>query len=316
MSPRSASTTASAILRGASGSARSTSRAIPRWRRCIASVRANSSARPRASPSATAWPGARTAARCTGQTPRLTRSTHSTSTPPPATSAAGASSPPSQPNKLMPRSALYGGRPDGAAVDAEGAYWVAMFEGQRLLKLSPEGKLLREVPLPVRCATMPCFGGPDLKTIYITTARENRPNIELMEQPFAGCVLALDVDVPGLPVNFAHCPELIAMLQAVRARTPAVERLRQPRRMGRGGDRRRRHRPGRGARRGQRAACRWSCWKAVDFAKGTSSRAAPSWCTAACATWRRATSRWCARPCTSAPRCCATRRTWPSRCPS
>lgn len=98
----------------------------------------------------------------------------------------------------------YGGRPDGAAVDAEGAYWVAMFEGQRLLKLSPEGKLLREVPLPVRCATMPCFGGPDLKTIYITTARENRPKIELMEQPFAGCVLALDVDVPGLPVNFVH----------------------------------------------------------------------------------------------------------------
>ena len=98
----------------------------------------------------------------------------------------------------------YGGRPDGAAVDAEGAYWVAMFEGQRLLRLSPEGTLLREVELPVRCATMPCFGGPDLKTLYITTARENRPASELMFQPFAGCVLALNVDVPGLPVNFAH----------------------------------------------------------------------------------------------------------------
>jgi sugar lactone lactonase YvrE len=98
----------------------------------------------------------------------------------------------------------YGGRPDGAAVDAEGAYWVAMFEGQRLLRISPEGRLMREVALPVRCATMPCFGGPDLKTIYITTARENRPKIELMEQPLAGCVLALDVDVPGLPVNFVH----------------------------------------------------------------------------------------------------------------
>ena len=96
----------------------------------------------------------------------------------------------------------YGGRPDGAAVDVEGAYWVAMFEGQRLLRLSPEGAVLREVELPVRCATMPCFGGPDLKTLYITTARENRPAAELMFQPFAGCVLALDVDVPGLPVNF------------------------------------------------------------------------------------------------------------------
>ena len=96
----------------------------------------------------------------------------------------------------------YGGRPDGAAVDVEGGYWVAMFEGQRLLRLSPEGRPLREVTLPVRCPTMPCFGGPDLKTLYITSARQNRPAAELRQQPLAGCVLALDVDVPGLPVNF------------------------------------------------------------------------------------------------------------------
>ena len=99
--------------------------------------------------------------------------------------------------------ATYGGRPDGAAMDAEGCYWVAMFEGQRLLRLSPEGEIVREVELPVRCPTMPCFGGPDLKTLYVTTAREKRPAAELAEQPFAGCVLALEVDVAGLPVNFA-----------------------------------------------------------------------------------------------------------------
>lgn len=97
----------------------------------------------------------------------------------------------------------YGGRPDGAAMDAEGCYWVAMFEGQRLLRLSPEGVIVREVVLPVRCPTMPCFGGPDLRTLYITSSREKRPPTELIEQPYAGCVLALDVDVPGLPVNFA-----------------------------------------------------------------------------------------------------------------
>jgi sugar lactone lactonase YvrE len=88
-------------------------------------------------------------------------------------------------------------------MDAEGCYWVAMFEGQRVLRLSPDGAVVREVELPVRCPTMPCFGGPDLKTLYITTAREKRPAAELIAQPFAGCVLALDVDVPGLPVNFA-----------------------------------------------------------------------------------------------------------------
>ena len=96
----------------------------------------------------------------------------------------------------------YGGRPDGAAVDAEGCYWVAMFEGQRLLRLAPTGELLREVGLPVRCATMPCFGGDDLRTLYLTTAREKRPPEELARQPLAGCVLGLRVDVPGLPVNF------------------------------------------------------------------------------------------------------------------
>ncbi len=97
----------------------------------------------------------------------------------------------------------YGGRPDGAAVDAEGAYWVAMYEGGRLLRLAPDGTLLQTVPLPVRCPTMPCFGGPDLRTLYITTARDKRPADELAREPWAGCVLTLRVPVPGLPAHFA-----------------------------------------------------------------------------------------------------------------
>jgi len=100
--------------------------------------------------------------------------------------------------------ATYGGRPDGAAVDAEGCYWVAMYEGQRLLRLSPQGELLQEVPLPVRCPTMPCFGGADLRTLYVTTASDKRPADELAAQPLAGCVLTLGIDVPGLPVHFAN----------------------------------------------------------------------------------------------------------------
>ncbi|RQP24113.1 SMP-30/gluconolactonase/LRE family protein [Piscinibacter terrae] len=99
--------------------------------------------------------------------------------------------------------ATYGGRPDGAAVDSEGCYWIAMFEGARILKLSPQGEVVREVHLPVQCATMPCFGGPDLRTLYITTSREKRPADELARQPLAGCVLSLRVDVPGLPANMA-----------------------------------------------------------------------------------------------------------------
>lgn len=111
-----------------------------------------------------------------------------------------ASFPVKQPDQDL---STYGGRPDGAAVDTEGCYWVAMFEGARLLRLSPTGELLREVKLPVQCATMPCFGGADLKTLYVTTARDKRPAEELARQPWAGCVLQMRVEVPGLPVNFA-----------------------------------------------------------------------------------------------------------------
>ncbi|MDH4392777.1 MAG: SMP-30/gluconolactonase/LRE family protein [Aquabacterium sp.] len=98
----------------------------------------------------------------------------------------------------------YGGRPDGAAMDSEGAYWVAMFEGQRLLRLAPDGSQLAELPLPVRCPTMPCFGGPDLKTLYITTARDKRPADELAAQPLAGCVLQCRVEVAGLAAHVAR----------------------------------------------------------------------------------------------------------------
>ncbi|HEY6087365.1 MAG TPA: SMP-30/gluconolactonase/LRE family protein [Burkholderiaceae bacterium] len=100
--------------------------------------------------------------------------------------------------------ARYGGRPDGAAVDVEGGYWVAMFEGARVLRFSADGTLSREIPLPVRCPTMPCFGGPDLKTLYITTAREKRPADELAREPLAGRVLQLRVDVAGLPAHIAQ----------------------------------------------------------------------------------------------------------------
>jgi len=108
---------------------------------------------------------------------------------------------PKQPGQPL---ASYGGRPDGAAVDREGAYWVAMYEGQRLLRLSPDGECLEELPLPVRCPTMPCLGGPDGRTLFVTTAREGRPPEELAAQPWAGRVLFRRVAVPGLPACVAH----------------------------------------------------------------------------------------------------------------
>lgn len=91
----------------------------------------------------------------------------------------------------------YGGRPDGAAVDSEGAYWCAMFEGGRILRLSPEGEILSEIKLPLRCPTMLAFGGDDLRTLYLTSVRHNRPAAELAALPLSGFVLSVRLEVCG-----------------------------------------------------------------------------------------------------------------------
>jgi sugar lactone lactonase YvrE len=98
----------------------------------------------------------------------------------------------------------YGGRPDGAAMDAEGHYWVAMFEGGCLLRIAPSGEIVQRIELPATCPTMPTFGSADLRTLFITTAREKRPAEELEREPLAGAVLQLRVAVPGLPATLTR----------------------------------------------------------------------------------------------------------------
>jgi len=96
----------------------------------------------------------------------------------------------------------YGGRPDGAAVDQDGCYWVAMYEGACVLRISAAGEILQKLNVPVQCPTMVCFGGKDLKTLYITSARAGRPAAELAVQPSAGSVFITRVATPGLATNF------------------------------------------------------------------------------------------------------------------
>lgn len=97
-------------------------------------------------------------------------------------------------NKSMPN---YGGRPDGAAVDSENTYWCAMFEGGCILQISPHGKILQKIKLPVCCPTMLAFGGIDLQTLYITSSRIGRSPDELKQYPLSGYTLALRVKVKG-----------------------------------------------------------------------------------------------------------------------
>ena len=91
------------------------------------------------------------------------------------------------------------GRPDGAAVDADGCYWTALYEGGRVRRYSPSGEIMAEYPLPARCPTMVAFGGADRRTIYVTTARDGRPEAELDALPYSGGLFAMTVDTPGLP---------------------------------------------------------------------------------------------------------------------
>jgi sugar lactone lactonase YvrE len=91
-----------------------------------------------------------------------------------------------------------GERPDGAAVDAAGNYWVALYGSGKVAQFSPAGERLREVRLPVKAPTMPCFGGPDMKTLFITTARQKHSHDELAVMPLAGGIFAMSVDTPGL----------------------------------------------------------------------------------------------------------------------
>ena len=92
------------------------------------------------------------------------------------------------------------GRPDGAAADLEGYYWSAGISAGVLNRWAPDGRLDRQIPLPCAAPTMPCFGGPDMKTIYITSLRHNVSAAKLADKPLSGGIFAIEVDVPGVPV--------------------------------------------------------------------------------------------------------------------
>lgn len=91
------------------------------------------------------------------------------------------------------------GRPDGAAIDTEGCYWTALYEGGRIQRYSPAGELLAEHRLAAKRPTMIAFGGADLKTLFVTSASAGADDAERAAFPDAGCVFAMSVDVPGLP---------------------------------------------------------------------------------------------------------------------
>lgn len=92
------------------------------------------------------------------------------------------------------------GRPDGAAMDVDGFYWSAGISAGVLNRWAPDGRLDRRVELPCAAPTMPCFGGPDMKTLFITSLRHGLSAAQLAHRPLSGGLFALRVDVAGVPV--------------------------------------------------------------------------------------------------------------------
>jgi sugar lactone lactonase YvrE len=93
------------------------------------------------------------------------------------------------------------GRPDGAAVDSEGCYWSSMYDGGRIHRYDPDGRLMSVHPVPVRCPTMPAFGGDDLKTVFVTTARQTGAAAPVSGSPSwsaGGGVYSMPAPVAGL----------------------------------------------------------------------------------------------------------------------
>jgi sugar lactone lactonase YvrE len=92
------------------------------------------------------------------------------------------------------------GRPDGAACDAEGGYWICHVGAWRVARYLPDGRIDRVIGLPIQRPTACAFGGPNLETLYVTTATHPLPETMLAKQPLAGSLFAIDnLGVKGIP---------------------------------------------------------------------------------------------------------------------
>lgn len=101
------------------------------------------------------------------------------------------------------------GQPDGMAIDENGMLWVGMWLGKAVAQFNPKtGELVSKIEVPALNVTSCAFGGKDLKTLYITTARVETTEEQLKEFPLAGSIFKVDMPVKGLKSNFFKTPEL------------------------------------------------------------------------------------------------------------
>lgn len=92
-----------------------------------------------------------------------------------------------------------GDRPDGACVDADGCLWAAFFAGGHVVRYRPDGTIDRVIPVPFTNPTCLCFGGRDLKTLYVTSAWKFLDAAQLASEPMAGGLFAIEGVGQGIP---------------------------------------------------------------------------------------------------------------------
>lgn len=89
------------------------------------------------------------------------------------------------------------GLPDGLITDSEGYVWVAHWQGWRVTRFDPSGKIDREIKLPVTTATSMVFAGDNLDNLYITTARKCVEDEDLKKGPEAGDLFRFEPECTG-----------------------------------------------------------------------------------------------------------------------
>ena len=92
------------------------------------------------------------------------------------------------------------GIPDGSAIDVDGCLWNARWDGSAVVRITPEGLLDRVIELPIPRPTSCAFGGPDFKTLYVTSATHGLTAARLEEFPLSGSVFAIHGAGQGVPV--------------------------------------------------------------------------------------------------------------------
>lgn len=92
------------------------------------------------------------------------------------------------------------GGPDGSCVDAEGYLWNAEWGAWRVVRYAPDGRVDRVIETPVSQPSACMFGGPDLSTLYVTSAWEDLSDAARTKEPLAGGLFAIEVGVKGLPL--------------------------------------------------------------------------------------------------------------------